>query len=407
MSGALDGLRIVEVGEGKALAYAAKLLCDLGAEVIKIERPGSGDDTRAWGPPYLNRNDGGEADPSAYFLACNRGKKSVTVDLASAAGRDLIRDLAARSDVLIENFKVGDLARRGLAYDDLKESHPRLVYCSLTGFGRHGPYRDRAGYDFIIQAMGGLMSLTGEAAERPGTSPQKVGVAIADLVTGLYASVAVLAALAHRDRSGEGQYIDIALLDCQLAMLANQAMNFLVSGEIPQRLGNAHPNIVPYQSFATADGHIVVAVGNDSQFERLADAIGRPELGRDAAFSTNPARVQNRERLVPLITASLKTETNAAWLSSLGAAGVPCGPINNLKAVFADPQVRARKIVGTLDHPRLGPVPTVRGPFRFSTLGGTSERPPPLLGEHTDEVLRRVLGLDAREIEALRAAGTI
>ena len=391
----LADIRVLDLSRVLAGPWASQILVDLGAEVIKVERPGTGDDTRAWGPPQM----GGHNGESAYFLSCNRGKKSITVDLASPEGRDVIRALAKRSDVLIENFKVGDLAGHGLAHTDLQL--PRLIYCSITGFGQDGPFKDQAGYDFVIQALGGLMSLTGDAQG----APQKVGVAIADLMAGMYAVVAVLAALANRDRTGEGQYIDLSLLDCQVAMLANQAMNYLVSGQAPTRLGNAHPNIVPYQSFATADGEIIVAVGNDGQFARLAQLIGRPGLADE--FPTNPQRVRDRERLVPLIAERLERRESRDWLAEMAEAGIPCAPINDLDAVFAHPQVRARGLVESMAHGRLGTIPTVRSPMRFSGTASIAPRPPPDLGEHTSEVLRDVLGLDSAAIADLRRQGIV
>ena len=391
----LADIRVLDLSRVLAGPWASQILVDLGAEVIKVERPGTGDDTRAWGPPQM----GGHNGESAYFLSCNRGKKSITVDLASPEGRDVIRALAKRSDVLIENFKVGDLAGHGLAHTDLQL--PRLIYCSITGFGQDGPFKDQAGYDFVIQALGGLMSLTGDAQG----APQKVGVAIADLMAGMYAVVAVLAALANRDRTGEGQYIDLSLLDCQVAMLANQAMNYLVSGQAPTRLGNAHPNIVPYQSFATADGEIIVAVGNDGQFARLAQLIGRPGLADE--FPTNPQRVRDRERLVPLIAERLERRESRDWLAEMAEAGIPCAPINDLDAVFAHPQVRARGLVESMAHGRLGTIPTVRSPMRFSGTAAIAPRPPPDLGEHTSEVLRDVLGLDSAAIADLRRQGIV
>ena len=391
----LSHIRVLDLSRVLAGPWANQILADLGAEVIKIERPGIGDDTRGWGPPYVGVH-GGE---SAYFMACNRGKKSVTVNLASPRGRDVIRALAERSDVLIENYKVGDLARFGLSHADLKL--PRLVHCSITGFGEDGPEKDGAGYDFIIQALGGLMSVTGDAHG----SPRKVGVAIADVMTGMYATISVLAALADREHTGEGQYIDLALLDCQVAMLANQEMNYLATGKPPEPLGNARPNIVPYQSFATADGEIVVAVGNDGQFARLAQLIGRPELADEHA--TNPQRVRARGHLVPVIAEKLKQRPSRDWLAELTAQAIPCAPVNQLDAVFAHPQVRAGGLAGTLSHRRLGEVPTVCNPMRFSGDTATAKLPPPDLGEHTEEVLRQILGMDAATVAQLRSDGAV
>ena len=406
MAGPLSHIRVLDLSRILAGPWAGQTLADLGADVIKVERPGTGDDTRGWGPPYLKDADGHDTGEAAYYLSCNRGKRSVTIDLAGARGQGLVRDLAAQSDILLENYKAGGLARYGLAYDDLKASHPHLIYCSITGFGHTGPYRDRAGYDFIIQGMGGLMSITGEPDEVPG-GPVKVGVAIADLFTGMYVTTAALAALAHRERSGRGQHVDLALLDCQVAMLANQAMNYLASGVAPGRLGNAHPNIVPYQAFATADGHVIVAVGNDGQFARFCEIIGKPGLAADPAYATNAARVANRAALVPVIVEAMARRDTAGLHAAFEAAGVPFGPINTLDQVFADPQVRARGMRIELDHPTAGTVPLVRSPIRYSDTTLEFERPPPLLGEHTAEVLRDVLGLDDGAIERLRTDGVI
>ncbi len=400
-SAALSHLRVLDLSRVLAGPWASQVLADLGAEVIKVERPGTGDETRGWGPPWL---DGAEGDPreSAYFASTNRGKRSVTIDLSRSEGQALVRRLAARADVLLENQKVGALARRGLGYEDLAVVNPRLVYCSISGFGQTGPYRDRPGYDFLVQAMGGLMSVTGEA-DGP---PLKVGVALTDLLTGMYAAIAVLAALAERERSGEGQHVDLALLDVQVAALANQAESFLVTGRAPGRLGNAHPSIVPYQAFRTSDGHVVVAVGNDAQFARLAEVVGRPELARDPRFATNAGRVEHRGELVALLEAALAARPTGAWVGALDAADVPAGPINDLAQVFDDPQVRHRGL--RVDVPRAGggSVPVVASPMRLS---GTPVRhgPPPRLGEHTREVLVEVLGLDEAEVEALRSAGVI
>ncbi len=408
MAGPLSHIRVLDLSRILAGPWAGQTLADLGADVIKVERPGSGDDTRGWGPPYLKDGDGNDTGEAAYYLSCNRGKRSVTIDLASAGGQGLVRDLAAESDILLENYKAGGLAKYGLAYDDLKQSHPHLIYCSITGFGQTGPYRDRAGYDFIIQGMGGLMSITGEPDEVSGGDvnklggPVKVGVAISDLFTAMYVTTAALAALAHRERSGRGQYIDLALMDCQVAMLANQAMNYLASGVAPGRLGNAHPNIVPYQAFATADGHVIVAVGNDGQFARFCEIIGKPELAADPAYATNAVRVANRAALVPIIIEAMAGRDTAALHAAFEAAGVPFGPINTLDEVFADPQVRARGMRLELDHPSAGSVPLVGSPIRYSDSTLEFERPPPLLGEHTAEVLQGVLGLDDGAIERLR-----
>ncbi|HJW25465.1 MAG TPA: CaiB/BaiF CoA-transferase family protein [Rhodocyclaceae bacterium] len=394
--GALSHLVVLDLSRVLAGPWCSQILADLGAEVIKVERPGTGDDTRAWGPPSL----GGE---SAYYLSANRNKKSVAIDITRPEGQRLVRELAARADIVLENFKVGGLARYGLDYETLKAVNPRLIYCSITGFGQEGPYAGRAGYDFLIQAMGGLMSMTGAADSEPGGGPQKVGVALTDVMSGMYAAVAILAALAHRQQSGEGQYIDIALLDVQVACLANQAMNYLVSGVPPRRLGNAHPNIVPYQTFPTADGEMIVAVGNDSQFAKLCAVAGHPEWAADPRFAANEERVRHRRELIPLLCAATVTRSTASWVDALEAAGVPCGPINDLEAVFADPQVRHRKMSMTLPHPEAGAVPSVASPLRLSATPVEYRRAPPLLGQHTDEVLGEKLGLAREEIERLRA----
>ena len=406
-TGALDGVRVLDLSRVLAGPWASQILADLGADVVKIERPGDGDETRHWGPPYLRDGQGRDTDRSAYFLAANRNKRSVTLDLANPEGQAIARDLAAGSDVLLENFKAGGLARYGLDYATLSRRHPGLVYCSITGFGQHGPYRDRPGYDFIIQAMGGLMSVTGEADGMPGGGPQKAGVALADVLTGLNAAIAVLAALRHRDRTGEGQWIDLALLDVQVASLANQASNYLVSGVPPGRLGNAHPNIVPYQAFATSDGHLVVAVGNDGQFRRLCTRLGAPEWADDPRFATNAARVAHRATLVPLLEARFREGATGAWLDALGGSGIPCGPIQNLDDVFADPQVQARGLRREFDEADGGPVPSVASPLNLSATPVTYRRPPPRLGEHTREVLGERLGLDAVQIDELAKRGVI
>jgi len=405
--GALSHVRVLDLSRVLAGPWAGQILADLGAEVIKIERPGSGDDTRGWGPPFVRDAAGEETAEAAYFCATNRGKKSVTIDITRPEGQDLVRRLAARADVLLENFKVGGLARYGLDHERLRADNPGLVYCSITGFGQTGPYAGRAGYDFMIQAMGGLMSITGERDDAPGGGPQKVGVALADVLTGMYSTVAVLAALAHRERTGEGQHVDMALLDVQVASLANQAMNYLASGEAPRRLGNAHPNIVPYQAFATADGHMIVAVGNDAQFARLCELLDLAGLAGDQRFATNRARVRNRETLVPMLAQRLERRGTDDWLADLERIGVPCGPINPIDRVFADPQVRHRGMRVDLPHPTAGTMPQVASPIRLSATPVTYDRPPPVLGQHTGEVLAEVLGLDEHEIETLRDAGAV
>jgi formyl-CoA transferase len=399
---ALGHIRVLDLSRVLAGPWCSQNLADLGADVIKIERPGLGDDTRAWGPPYAPDAGGRATSEAAYYLSANRGKRSVTVDIASPEGQALLRELVLHCDVVLENFKVGHLKRYGLDYDALKAIKPDLVYCSITGFGQDGPYAHRAGYDFLIQGMGGLMSITGERDGVSGGGPQKTGVAITDLMTGMYATVAVLAALTHRDRTGEGQHIDMSLLDTQVAMLANVGSNYLNSGKRPQRWGNAHANIVPYQTFACQDGHIIVATGNDGQYQKFVEAGGRPELGRDERFLTNPLRVKNREALVPLLADMVKEKPRDVWIALLEAVGVPCGPINNLDEVFDNPQVRARGMEVKLAHPLAGEVKLVRSPMKMSATPATSDQAPPLLGQHTDEVLAEVLGKSDAEIAALR-----
>ena len=406
-SKALGHIRVLDLSRVLAGPWCSQNLADLGADVIKIERPGSGDDTRAWGPPYAKDAQGNNTSEAAYYLSANRGKRSVTVDIASAEGQALVRELARHSDVVLENFKVGHLKRYGLDYASLKAIKPDLVYCSITGFGQDGPYAHRAGYDFLIQGMGGLMSVTGERDELPGGGPQKAGVALTDLMTGMYATIAVLAALTHRDRTGEGQYIDMALLDTQVAMLANVGSNYLNSGKPPKRWGNAHANIVPYQTFACMDGHIIVASGNDGQYQKFVEAGGRPELAHDPRFATNPLRVQNRDVLVPLLAEMVATRRRDEWIAMLEEVGVPCGPINDVGEVFANEQVRAREMAIELPHPSAGKVTLVRSPMKMSATPATSAKAPPLLGEHTDEVLRDVLGKSGDEIAALRGKGVV
>jgi crotonobetainyl-CoA:carnitine CoA-transferase CaiB-like acyl-CoA transferase len=395
MSCPLDGIRVLDLSRVLAGPWASQTLADLGAEVIKVERPGTGDDTRSWGPPYATDARGKSASDSAYFLSTNRGKKSVAIDITDPQGQNAIRELARTSDVLIENFKVGGLAKYGLDYGTLAPINPRLVYCSITGFGQTGPYRDRAGYDFMVQGLGGLMSITGSPDDTPGGGPIKVGVAVADIFTGLYAAIGILAALRHREQTGRGDHIDMALLDVQVAVLANQALNYLMTGVSPARLGNAHPNIVPYQTFATSDGHFILAVGNDSQFRRFCETAGCPELADDERFANNPARVANREALVPLIEARTRRRPTGRWIADLEAAGVPCGPINDLEAVFADEQVRHRGLRLDLPHAAAGTVPSVACPIRFLHAKLNVRNGPPALGEHTNEVLGNSVGSDA------------
>jgi crotonobetainyl-CoA:carnitine CoA-transferase CaiB-like acyl-CoA transferase len=407
MGGPLGHVRVLELSRVLAGPWAAQTLADLGATVIKVEKPGTGDDTRTYAPPYAANRDGSHSGESAYFLSTNRGKRSVTIDFIHPEGQKLVQALAAKSDVVIENFKVGGLAKYGLDYPSLQALNPGVIYCSITGFGQTGPYRHKPGYDFMIQGIGGLMSITGEPDQRPGGAPMKVGVAVADIFTGLYAAIAILGALAHRDRTGTGQHIDLALLDTQVAVLANQAMNYLVTGVAPQRLGNAHPNIVPYQVFAASDGHIIVAVGNETQFARMCEVIGRPELASDARFASNASRVHNREELVAILQGILVTRTMRDWLQALERAGVPCGPINTVADVFADPQVQARGLKLHLPHPSIGSVPSVANPIKYSATPIDYRSAPPMLGADTDEILREMLGVTPEEIGRLRKAGVV
>jgi glutaryl-CoA transferase len=407
MSRPLSHIRVLDLTRILAGPWATQNLADLGAEVIKIERPGAGDDTRSWGPPWLKDKDGNDTRESAYFLSVNRGKKSVTLDLAKKEGQHLCRELAAKCDVLIENYKLGDLKRYGIAYEDVRKVNPGIVYCSVTGFGQSGPYAARPGYDFIFQGMGGLMSITGERDALPGGGPQKVGIAVTDVMTGMYASLAISAALNHRERTGEGQYIDMALLDSIVAFNANQILNFWCSGEIPKRWGNAHANICPYEVFPSADGHIILAVGNDGQFARFCEVAGQPELATDTRFRTNPDRVRNRPALIPIVQSLVRKRASRDWLNALEAAGIPCGPINDMKSVFEDAQVRHRGLRVDIPHPAGIDVPTVASPMRFSATPVEYDRPPPLLGQHTREVLISVLGKSDDELDALGASGVI
>ncbi len=403
---ALNDLRVLDLTRVLAGPWCTQLLADLGADVIKIERPGTGDDTRAWGPPYLKDGTGRATSEAAYYLAANRGKRSITIDLAHSEGQRVVQLLADRADVVVENYRVGQLARFGLDYDTLSSRNPRLVYCSITGFGQNGPHRDRAGYDFIIQAMGGFMSITGERDDRPGGGPQKAGVAVSDLMTGMYATVAILAALSHRERTGQGQRIDMALFDVMLAMLANMNMNYLVSGQSPGRAGNAHPNIVPYQVFEASDGHVVIAVGNDAQFVRFCDIAGAPELARDPRYKLNADRVRNREVLIAALERLVRARPTAYWTGQLEAAGVPCGPINTIAQALADPQVAARGLRVDLPHPLAGHVPLIANPIKMSATPPSHERAPPTLGQHTTQILGEC-GLRDSDIERLRALGVI
>ncbi len=416
----LSGIRILDLSRVLAGPWCTQTLADLGADVIKIERPGSGDDTRTWGPPFLKDAQGADTE-AAYYLGTNRNKRSVTCDIAQPAGQALVRELAAHCDVFVENFKVGDMARYGLDYASLKAINPRIVYCSVTGFGQNGPYADRAGYDYAIQGMGGLMSVTGERDDLGG-GPQKVGVAVADLMTGMYATVAILAALRHAEKTGEGQQVDMALLDTQVAMLANLGANYLVSGKAPGRAGNAHQNIVPYQVFevapavggtkpegaaAAARDHLILAVGNDSQYAKFCAVANIPELATNPLFATNRDRVLNRGKLVPILEAVMKTRTKADWLAALETAKVPCGAINSLAEVFADPQIAARGMVTEWQHPVKPDLKLVSSPIRLSATPVRTDLPPPLLGQHTDEVLRELLNYSDAKLSELKGGKTI
>lgn len=412
----LQDIRILDLSRVLAGPWCTQTLADLGADVIKIERPGSGDDTRTWGPPFLQNDDGTETHEAAYYLGANRNKRSVTCDIAQPAGQALIRELVLHCDVFVENFKVGDMARYGLDYASLKVLNPRLVYCSVTGFGQNGPYAERAGYDYAIQGMGGLMSVTGERDDLGG-GPQKVGVAVADLMTGMYATVGILAALRHAEKTGEGQQVDMALLDTQVAMLANLSANYLVSGKVPQRVGNAHQNIVPYQVFEVApaaDGskdHLILAVGNDSQYVKFCKVANIPELGVNPLFAKNRDRVLNRSQLVPILETVMKLRSKADWLAALEAAKVPCGAINNLAEVFTDPQIEAREMVAHWQHPFKNDLPLVASPIKLSATPvrapGQGGLPPPLLGQHTDEVLREVLHYSDAQLAELKTIQAI
>ncbi|MGE3936623.1 MAG: CaiB/BaiF CoA transferase family protein [Rhodospirillaceae bacterium] len=407
MTGMLSNIRVLDLTRVLAGPWCGQLFADLGADVIKVERPGAGDDTRGWGPPFITDADGNVTDEAAYFLCANRGKRSVALDIAKPEGQAAIRRLAAKSDVLLENYKVGGLARYGLGYEDLRKINPGLVYCSITGFGQTGPNAQRAGYDFMIQGMAGMMSVTGEADHRPGGGPQKIGVALSDILTGLYTTVAALAALAWRAQTGQGQHVDMALFDVTTACTANQALNYLVSGVAPVRMGNAHPNIVPYEAFPTADHYVILAVGNDGQFRRFCQVAGRPELADDPRFATNTLRVANRETLVGIIREVMKGKPRQFWLDGLEKVGVPCGPINDLAQVFAEPQAAARGLAFSLPHALGVDVPQVANPIKFSATPIEYHRAPPRLGQHTEEVLREVAEMTPDEIAGLKATGTI
>jgi formyl-CoA transferase len=407
MAGPLSHIRVLDLSRVLAGPWCGQNLADLGAEVIKIERPEKGDDSRAFGPPWLKDGSGRDTKESAYFASTNRGKKSVTVNLSRPEGQRIVRELARQADVLIENYKVGDLARYGLGYDDLRKLNPRLVYASVTGFGQTGPYRERPGYDFMIQGMGGVMSITGERDDLPGGGPQRVGIPIADIMTGMYATIAICATLAHRERSGAGQHLDLALLDTQVGVLANQGMNYLATGVPPGRIGNAHPNIVPYQPFKTRDGDVILACGNDNLFNKFCEVAGCQHLARDARFATNSRRVENREAITSLLADIFVKRTTQEWCDALEAAGVPNGPINNLKQVFEEPQVIARGMRIELEHSLAGKLPLIASPMKFSGTPLEHKAPPPTLGQHTDEVLRGLLRMDDAAIAKLRADGII
>jgi crotonobetainyl-CoA:carnitine CoA-transferase CaiB-like acyl-CoA transferase len=404
--GPLSHIKVLDLSRVLAGPWAGQLLADLGAEVIKVERPGAGDDTRGWGPPFLKNKDGSESHESGYYLAVNRNKRSLTISMEKPEGQEIIRKLAASSDIVLENFKVGTLPRYGLGYDDLKKINPRLIYCSITGFGQDGPIAQNAAYDFLIQGMGGLMSITGEADGRPGAGPQKVGIPIIDLMSGMYGTVAVLAALANREVTGKGDYIDLAMLDIQTAVLSNQAMNYLLSGQVPKRQGNRHPNIMPQDVFKCADGQVVLAVGNDGQYAKMCQALNRPELATDPHYIKNADRVRNKDVLLPLIEEIFKQWTRADLVAAMDAVGVPCGPINSIDEVFEIPQVKHRGMRMDLPHPTSGTVPSVANPMKFREAPIEYRNAPPLLGADSDAILRE-LGLDDAEIAKLREQGVV
>lgn len=403
MPGPLAGVRVLDLSRVLAGPWCTQALADLGADVVKVERPGRGDDTRQWGPPFLKTPDGRDTEESAYFLSCNRGKRSLTLDVSKPEGQRIVRELAKTADVFVENYKTGDMKRYGIDYAALAAINPRIVYCSITGFGQTGPYAERAGYDFMIQGMGGFMSVTGERDGLPGAGPQKAGVAVADLFTGMYASQAILAALFEQRASGRGQYVDLALLDAQVAMLQAHNYNYLVSGEVPKRWGNAHPNLAPYQAFPTKDGDAILATGNDSQFRKFCEVAGLVDMPNDPRFVDNRARLANRDALVARIAVAMRERTTAEWVSALEAVGVPCGPINRINEVFADPQVQARGTRFTLRHATGGEAPMVANPIKYSRTAIAYDRAPPMVGEHTDEILGRELGMSAADIARLRA----
>jgi len=406
-AGALSHIRVLDLSRILAGPWCTQNLADMGAEVIKVERPGTGDDTRAWGPPWVRDGEGGDTADSTYYAAANRGKKSITVDIAREAGQALVRGLAAKSDVVIENYKIGDLKRYGLDYDTLSRINPGLVYCSITGYGQDGPSAHKPGYDFVFQALGGLMSITGENDELPGGGPQKVGIAIADVITGMYATIAILSALQHRTVSGRGQYIDMALLDCIVALGGNQVTGYFANGKVPHRYGNAHASLVPYQVFAVADGEIVVAVGNDKQWQQYCAAIERPDLAEDPRWTKVTGRITGRRDLVPELARTMLTRKRDDWIARLEAHGVPCGPINDYAQVFQDPQVRHRGLRVDIPKADGGIVSTIASPLRLAATPPVYDRPPPALGDSTDAVLRELLGCSEKDIAAYRRDGIV
>jgi len=406
MAGPLSHIKVLDLSRVLAGPWAGQLLADLGADVIKVERPGAGDDTRGWGPPFLKNKDGSDSRESGYYLGVNRNKRSLTLSIEKSEGQAIVRKLAAQSDIVLENFKVGTLPRYGLGYEDLKKVNPRIIYCSITGFGQDGPIAQNAAYDFLIQGMGGLMSITGENDSLPGGGPQKVGIPIIDLMSGMYGAVSVLAALANREKTGKGDYIDLAMLDIQTAVLSNQAMNYLLSGRVPKRQGNRHPNIMPQDVFKCADGQVVLAVGNDGQYAKMCQALGHPELATDPRYIKNADRVRNKEVLLPLIEEIFKNWKRADLVAAMDAVGVPCGPINSIDEVFEIPQVKHRGMKMEMPHPASGTVPLVASPMKFTESKVEYRMAPPMLGADSDDILRD-LGLADGEIAKLREQGVV
>lgn len=403
MSGALSHIKVLDLSRILAGPWCTQTLADLGADVIKVERPGVGDDTRAWGPPWLPDGDGQPTTDSSYYASCNRNKRSITCNLASPEGQELVKKLAKDVDVVIENYKLGDLKRYGLDYESLKAVNPRLVYCSITGYGQSGPYADKPGYDFVFQGRGGIMSITGERDDKPGGGPQKVGMALSDISTGMYSAIAICAALLHRERTGEGQYIDMSLLDCTVALGSNQAMSYLLTGAIPKRYGNAHPSVVPYQTFETADGHIIIAVGNDGQFKRYCEVLGLAHLADDDRYRKAAGRIENRDVLIPILEEAMRKFPLAELVEKLEANDVPCGPINNYQQVFEDPQIQHRKRRQETVRSDGAVIPVIASPVQLVSTPPTYRKAPPKLGEHTEEVLGEMLGMSAEDVAALRA----